>query len=156
MWGLPKTYLKNLKANLKQTISYTFMRHGTTGGMRCSRKTCDVVPIGYKFLTQKSKGFFLLTLTAIFDRKLTWKVNIEESIKKAILALYGRKGSIGKIWGLSLRVVVFVSNTIIKPTLMDAVIACRNSLERIASIKKLEFCTHWNQWGTLNYSYSSA
>ena len=47
-------------------------------------------------------------LGLILDRKLTWKMNIEERIKKANIAFYSCSRILGKTWGPSPRIIFWM------------------------------------------------
>lgn len=57
-------------------------------------------------------------LGLILDRKLLWSENIEERVKKATVALYTCRRTIGKQWGLRPSIVHWLYTTVVRPTLM--------------------------------------
>ena len=77
-------------------------------------------------------------LGLILDRKLSWRPNIEERVKKASVALYCCKGAIGKRWGLSPKVVFWLYETVVKPIMFYGVFVWWRALERSTLAKKLE------------------
>ena len=77
-------------------------------------------------------------LGLILDRKLSWRPNIEERVKKASVALYCCRGAIGKRWGLSPKVVFWLYETVVKPILFYGVFVWWKALEKTTLAKKLE------------------
>ena len=57
-------------------------------------------------------------LGLILDRKLSWKQNCQERVRKATIALYPRKNAIGKRWGLQPKVVHWLYTTVVRPIVL--------------------------------------
>ncbi|XP_054085715.1 uncharacterized protein LOC128921627 isoform X1 [Zeugodacus cucurbitae] len=77
-------------------------------------------------------------LRLILDRKLSWKPNIEERVRKTSVALYCCRGAIGKRWGLSPKVVLWLYVTIIKPIMFYGVVVWWRAFEKVTLAKQLE------------------
>ena len=60
-------------------------------------------------------------LGIIIDKKLSWKDNISERIKKAYNAFYACKKMFGKTWGLSPKVTYWIYTSIVRPILLYGV-----------------------------------
>ena len=57
-------------------------------------------------------------LGLILYRKLDWKLNTEERIKKANKALYSCKNAVGRKWGSSPAAMHWLNTTIVRPILL--------------------------------------
>ena len=61
-------------------------------------------------------------LGLILDRKLTFKLNVLERIRKANVALYSCKKAIGGRWGLSPKIVHWIYTAVVRPILLYGVV----------------------------------
>ncbi len=77
-------------------------------------------------------------LGVILDRKLNWKSNITERVRKATVALYSCKNAIGKTWGLNPQMVHWLYICVIRPILMYGVIVWWPALKTAVNLKQLE------------------
>ena len=69
-------------------------------------------------------------LGLILDRKLLWRDNIEERVKKTTVALYSCKRAIGKRWGMQPHVVHWLYNAVVRPILMYGLLVWWPALEK--------------------------
>lgn len=69
-------------------------------------------------------------LGIILDRKLSWKPNVEERVRKASVALYCCKGAIGKRWGLSPRITMWIYTAMVRPILLYGIVVWYGSVHR--------------------------
>ncbi|XP_053968462.1 uncharacterized protein LOC128869891 [Anastrepha ludens] len=72
------------------------------------------------------------------DRKLSWKLNVQERIKKAATALYSCKRTVGLKWGLAPKIVHWLYTAIVRPIMTYGVLVWWPSLDKKTSIKKLD------------------
>ena len=63
-------------------------------------------------------------LGLILDRKLTFKLNVLDRIRKANVALYYCKKAIGARWGLSLKIVHWIYTAMVRPIFLYGVVVC--------------------------------
>lgn len=69
-------------------------------------------------------------LGLILDRKLLWRENIEERVRKATVALYTCRKAIGKRWGMQPRVVYWLYTAVVRPILMYGSLVWWPALEK--------------------------
>lgn len=68
-------------------------------------------------------------LGVFLDRKLNFRRNIEERVRKATIALYSCKRAIGKRWGFSPKVVHWIYTAVVRPILLYGIIVWWPALE---------------------------
>ena len=76
-------------------------------------------------------------LGTILDRKLTWKDNIDERIKKSCNAFYSCKQAIGKRWGFKPNIIHWMYVSVVRPILTNSCFVWRTTLERECRKKEL-------------------
>ena len=76
-------------------------------------------------------------LGLILDRKLDWKLNTEERIKKANIALYSCKNAIGRKWGCSPAAVHWLYTTIVRPILLYGALVWWPRMEKSTDITRM-------------------
>ena len=77
-------------------------------------------------------------LGVILDSKLTWKLNVEERVRKATNALYACKGMLGKTWGLSPNLTHWVYTAVTRPILLYGILVWWTALRKQVYCKRLE------------------
>lgn len=77
-------------------------------------------------------------LGVILDRKLSWKPNIAERVKKATIALYSCKTAIGKTWGINPRIMYWLFTSVIRPILLYGVTVWWPALNTATNLRALE------------------
>ncbi|XP_055836606.1 uncharacterized protein LOC129905204 [Episyrphus balteatus] len=76
-------------------------------------------------------------LGLIFDKKLTWKLNIEERVKKANVALFSCKKAIGGKWGFSPNIAHWLYTSVIRPILTYGMVVWWTALDKTINLNKL-------------------
>lgn len=77
-------------------------------------------------------------LGIILDRKLNWNSNILERVKKANIALYSCKKTVGKKWGLKPMVAQWVYTAVVRPILLYGVVVWWTALVKLTKYKMLD------------------
>jgi len=72
-------------------------------------------------------------LGLVLDKRLKWGLNNQERTKKATIALYSCKKSIGLRWGMSPRIVNWIYTALVKPILLYGVALDLAGMERAKS-----------------------
>jgi ribonuclease HI len=111
-------------------------------------RNTSVEPIGPIFLNGTVIPFSneAKYLGVVLDRKLNYKRNIEERVKKATVALYSCKKAIGKRWGFNPKIVHWIYTAVVRPTLLYGILVwwpalrvgtnlrCLERVQRLASL----------------------
>ena len=77
-------------------------------------------------------------LGLVIDSKLSWGPAIDNRITKATVAFYSCKCTIGKKWGLTPKLVLWIYKAIVEPILLYAVFVWWPSLTKACNTKRLE------------------
>ena len=77
-------------------------------------------------------------LGIILDRKLLWKLNSADRIKKATNALFACKKAIGKRWGFIPKIIHWIYTTIVGPTLLYGVLVWWTALNKVTIQRKFQ------------------
>lgn len=85
-------------------------------------------------LTLKDKAKYLGT---ILDRKLNFKANTDERIKKACNSFYACKKAIGKNWGFSPKIIHWIYTSVVRPVLTNSCFIWWLIMEKECNRKKL-------------------
>ena len=76
-------------------------------------------------------------LGLILDRKLHWKLNLEDRCRKACVAFYTCKRMFGKSWGLDSRIILWLYTAIVRPILTYGIIVWWHVLQKNTYCKNL-------------------
>nr|XP_044249376.1 uncharacterized protein LOC123002812 [Drosophila takahashii] len=76
-------------------------------------------------------------LGVILDKKLLWAENIADRTRKAAIALFACKTAIGRKWGFSPGIVLWLYTAIVRPILLYGNIVWWHSLEKNCNLKNL-------------------
>lgn len=74
-------------------------------------------------------------LGIILDRKLSWQPNVEERVRKALVALCCFEDAIGKRWSLSQKVLLWLYQTVVKPILFYGASVWWRAFGKVSSAK---------------------
>ncbi|XP_055858922.1 retrovirus-related Pol polyprotein from type-1 retrotransposable element R1 isoform X1 [Episyrphus balteatus] len=77
-------------------------------------------------------------LGVILDTKLSWKLNIEERVRKASIAFYACSKTFGKKWGLKSKMILWTYTAVVRPILTYGAIVWWPALNKAYNINKLK------------------
>ena len=89
---------------------------------------------GFKLRFQEEAKYLGLVL----DRKLSWKRNTEERVRKATTALYTCKKAIGARWGLTPNITRWLYTAVVRPILLYGVLVWWPALDKVTYVKVLQ------------------
>ena len=90
----------------------------------------EPISLGDTVLDIKTKAKYL---GIILDSKLSWKLNIEERVKKASCTLYSCKRMLGATWGLNSALVHWIYTAIVRPILTYGALVWWTSMNKITN-----------------------
>ena len=76
-------------------------------------------------------------LGILLDKKLTWKTNLEERIRKAQVAWYTCRKCIGKKWGINPAITRWIHITVVRPILTYGAVVWWQCLKKVTFAAKL-------------------
>lgn len=77
-------------------------------------------------------------LGLILDRKLSWKLNVEDRVRKAAIALYSCKRTVGVNWGITPRIVHWLYTAVVRPIMTYGILVWWPTLEKKTTVKRME------------------
>lgn len=86
-------------------------------------------------LTVSEKASYL---GLVLDRKLSWKLTIEDRVKKAATALYTCKRIVGAKWGLTPKIVHWLYTAVVRPIMTYGVLVWWPTLKKKTMVKRME------------------
>lgn len=98
-------------------------------------------------------------LGVLLDRKLNYKRNIEERVKKATVALYSCRGAIGKRWGFNPKIVHWIYTAVVRPILLYGILVWWPALtvgERLKPLQRVQRMASLSITGALRSTPSHA
>jgi hypothetical protein len=79
----------------------------------------------------------------MFDKKLDWKVHLENRMRKAYIVYWQCRRAVGKIWRLSLKVVAWLYTSMVRPILSYASllwwigVELKNAQKRLSHLQRM-------------------
>jgi hypothetical protein len=98
-------------------------------------------------------------LGVILDKKLDWKALLENRVRKACIAYWQCRRAVGKIWGLSPKVVAGLYTSVVSPILSYASLVwwkrveLKNAQKRLSHLQRM---TCWAITGGMHSTPTSA